>query len=384
MSNFLNAKDQKPEISVILPCRNEEEGIGICIESIEQVFEENVINGEIIVSDSSTDNSVGIAGKYNVKIVKHDKEGYGIAYLEGLKAAEGNHIFMADADGTYDFRQIPEFLKYLNQGFDFVIGNRFKGEIETGAMPWLHRHVGNPILSFLFRVFFKSKLRDIHCGMRAITKKGLDRLNLRTTGMEFASEMVTKAIKRKLKTKELPINYYVRRGESKLRSFADGWRHLRFMLLYSPLYLFLFPGIMLFILGQVSMAWLYWGDPTLFGIRFYYHPMFLSSVFMMLGYQMIFFSLFAKTYAITHLGEESPKFQLLFKYLTIEKASVAGVLLALTGLSIYVNIFVAWVQSDFSALQKVKTSIVALTLIALGAQTVFSSFMLSILGIREK
>lgn len=237
---------------------------------------------------------------------------------------------------------------------------------------------------FFVQSFFQSNLRDIHCGMRATTKNGLDRLNLKTTGMEFASEMVTKAIKRKLKTKELPIDYYVRRGESKLRSFADGWRHLRYMLLYSPLFLFLFPGAMLFILGLVSMAWLYWGDPTLFGIRFYYHPMFLSSVLVMLGYQMIFFSLFAKTYAITHLGEESPKFQLLFKYLTIEKASIAGGFLALTGIAIYVIIFIAWVQSDFSALQKVKTSIVALTLIALGAQTVFSSFMLSMLGIKEK
>jgi len=154
MTIHLDAKDQKPEISVILPCRNEEEALGFCIESIEQVFKEHVIDGEIVVSDSSTDSSVDIAKKYNVKIVKHDREGYGVAYLEGFKAADGNHIFMADADGTYNFKQIPEFLKYLNQGFDFVIGNRFKGKIEKGAMPWLHRHVGNPLLSFLFRIFF--------------------------------------------------------------------------------------------------------------------------------------------------------------------------------------------------------------------------------------
>jgi len=220
--------------------------------------------------------------------------------------------------------------------------------------------------------------------MRATTKNALDSLNLKTTGMEFASEMVIKTIKRDLKAKEIPTDYYVRRGESKLRSFADGWRHLRFMLLYSPLFLFLFPGVMLFILGLVSMAWLYLGNPKIFGLTFYYHPMFLSSVIMMLGYQMIFFSLFAKTYAITHLGEESPKFQLLFKYLTIEKASIAGVLVALSGIAIYGVILAVWIQSDFGAMQKVKTSIVALTLIALGAQTVFSSFMLSILGIREK
>ncbi|MFQ5646726.1 MAG: glycosyltransferase family 2 protein [bacterium] len=371
-----------PEISVILPCRNEEEALGGCISAIKDVLKKHRITGEIIVSDSSTDRSPDIARELGVILVKHDREGYGIAYLEAFKAATGRYVFCADPDGTYDFREIPDFINCLREGYDFVIGNRFKGKIAKRAMPWSHRYIGNPLLSFILKIFFKTEISDSHCGMRALSMEALNKLKLKTSGMEFASEMVIKAIKKNLKTKELPINYYERKGKSKLRSLADGWRHLRFMLLYSPLFLFFLPGLLLFLLGSLSMLWLYFGSASILGIKLFYHPMFLSSVLVITGYQIMIFSLFAKTYAITHLDENSPAFQSVYRYITIEKAGILGMLLTLLGVTIYAAVFVKWLSSGLGALQEVKISIVALTLIAVGAQTIFSSFMLSILGIK--
>ncbi len=373
-----------PEISIVLPCRNEEDALGSCIQQIQDVFKINNIRGEIIVSDSSVDNSPQIAHRFNVTLVKHDKEGYGLAYLEGFKLSRGRYIFCADPDGSYDFVEIPRFLDCLRGGYDFIIGNRFKGRITPGAMPWLHQYIGNPLFSLLLKLFFRTKISDVHCGMRALSREVLDKLHLKTLGMEFASEMVIKAVKRKMKIKELPIHYYVRRGKSKLRSFADGWRHLRFMLLYSPLFLFFVPGVILFLLGFSSMFWLYLMSPVISGIKLSYHPMFVSAVLVIVGYQVMLFSLFAKTYAITHLGEENRFIQSLYRYVTIEKASLAGVLVVSAGVIIYITIFFKWINSGFGAMQEIKLSIAALTLIAFGIQTIFSSFMLSILGIKEK
>ena len=279
--------------------------------------------------------------------------------------------------------QNPRFLSFLEQDYDFVIGNRFKRKMEKGAMPWYHHYIGNPMLSLLLRTFFRINLGDSHCGMRAITKKALKKLNLRTTGMEFASEMVIKALKKKLKIKELPINYYKRKGPSKLKSFRDGWKHLRFMLLYSPLFLFFIPGIFLLLIGLTSMVWLYWGSPNIFGTKFQYHPMFLSVLLVIIGYQLIIFALFAKNYAVIHLGEKSSPIKLLNKYLTIEKAGTAGGIIVLLGIIIFVMIFSKWVNTGFGELQEIKKSIIALTLIIVGIQTISSSFMLSILGIKR-
>lgn len=376
--------NKNPELSIILPCRNEEKALEGCILKIREVLKQHDIEGEIIVSDSSMDRSPAIARNQGVILIKHDKEGYGIAYLEGFKAAMGKYTFCADPDGSYDFTEIPRFLDCLRSGYDIVIGNRFKGRMAHGAMPLLHRYIGNPLLSFMLRMFFRTKISDIHCGMRAIRKEVLDKLNLKTTGMEFASEMIVEVVKKGLKIKELPIDYHKRQGRSKLRSFADGWRHLRFMLLYSPLFLFFIPGLFLFLVGLSFMSWLYFNSPTLLGIKLFYHPMFLSSVLVIIGYQIIIFSLFAKTYAITHLDEESPAIQSLYGRITIEKAGMAGILITLVGAVIYTTIFSKWVNSGFGALQEVKISIIALTLIALGTQTIFSSFMLSMLGIKER
>ena len=372
------------ELSIILPCRNEEVALLSCLKQIKEVIRKNKIDAEIIVSDSSSDKSPEIARKEKVKLFKHDKEGYGNAYLEAFRYAKGKYIFMADCDGTYDFSEIPNFLSYLKKGYDFVIGDRFSGKIEKGAMPFSHRYIGNPILSGILRLFFSARVRDVHCGMRAISRKALDKLNLRTAGMEFASEMIMKAVKNKLRIKELGINYYRRKGKSKLNSFADGWRHLRFMLLYSPLFLFFIPGLVLFLIGFLSLLWFYFGNPQVLGITLYYHPMFISSLLALTGYQLIIFAFFAKTYATIHLGEESGLIVWLNRKITIEKASILGILVILLGLAIYIFILIRWINSGFGSLNEIKNSIIALTLLVLGIQTIFSSFMLSILGIKGK
>lgn len=341
----------KTEISIILPCRNEQEALPLCFEKIKKVIQENNLSAEIIVSDSSTDKSPEIARKNNAILIKHNKEGYGMAYLEAFKHAQGKYIFMADADCTYDFKEIPRFINELKKGYDFILGNRFGGIIEKGAMPPVNRYFGNPLLSGILRLFFHAKIKDSHCGMRAIAKPALDKLNLQTTGMEFASEMIVKALKNNLRIKELDINYYKRIGNSKLRPVLDAYKHMRFMLLYCPLFLFFIPGIFLFLLGIILTT----------------ANFFASSILMILGYQLVIFSAFAKIYSITHLKEKSEIFEKLFKYITIEKASAFGLLIFLLGLLFaYKNLFTA------------------LTFVVIGAQTIFSSFMFSILGIKEK
>jgi len=378
MGNNIN-----PEISVILPCRNEEKALAFCLDRIKQAIRKNNLSAEIIVSDSSSDRSPEIAKKQEAILLKHDKEGYGRAYLEAFKIAKGKYIFMADADGTYDFSEIPNFIAELKKGNDLVLGNRFGKKMEKEAMPFLHRYIGNPILSFTLRLFFKTNIRDSHCGMRAIKKESLGKLNLQTTGMEFASEMIIKALKNNLKISELPISYSPRRGESKMKSFSDGWKHLRFMLLYSPLFLFFIPGLVLFLLGGILFILLYFGAFEIFSIKLYYHPMFLAALLLITGYQLLIFSAFAKTYAITHLGEKNENLEKLFRYLTIERASITGILVFLLGIIIFLAIAISWIKSGFGDLNEMKNSILALVLIILGVQTIFSSFMLSILGIKE-
>lgn len=341
------------------------------------------MRAEIIVSDSSSDNSPNIAKKYRVRLIKHNKEGYGTAYLEGFSCAKGKYIFMADADGTYDFKEIPGFIAHLKNGYELVLGNRTGGKFLPGAMPWHHQYLGNPILSYFLRLFFRVSIHDPQTGMRAIKRESLDKLNLRAGGMEFASEMLVKSFKNNLKIKEIPIHYYPRIGESKLKSFRDGWRHLRFMLLYSPFYLFFLPGLILFFLGFTSMILFYFTDPEIFGIVLYFHPMFLSSLLLIVGYQAMIFALFARIYAVNHLGEKSPSITKFFRFLTLERAGLGGGVLVLAGLIIFVSIFVNWIKSGFVSLEETPNFILSLTLLVLGGQTIFSAFMMSILGIKK-
>ena len=380
----MNDNTKKPEISILLPCLNEEDSIGLCLNNITDVISKNSLSAEVIVIDNgSTDSSHKIAESKDVRVVNEAEPGYGAAYLKGFQESRGKYIFLADPDGSYDFNEIPRFMAQLKAGYDLVIGNRFSGNIEPGAMPLLRRYFGNPILSGVLRLFFRTKISDSQCGMRALSKKILRVLNLRATGMEFASEMVIKALKNRVSIKELPINYYKRYGKSKLKSFADGWRHLRFMLLYCPLFLFFIPGLILFMFGIVSLILLYFDLVNIFGIKFQYHPMFLSAIFVIIGYQLIIFALFAKTYSITHLGD-APIFESLYKFVTIEKASIIGIILGIFGMVIYIKIFLSWIINGFGELNEIRNAIFAMTITALGMQTIFSSFMLSILGIKEK
>lgn len=372
------------KVSIILPCRNEEESIGQVISQIKKVVRENNIDAQIIVSDSSSDSSFEIAKSLGVDIVKHDKEGYGTAYLEGFKAAKGDYIFIADADSTYDFNEIPRFLKYLEEGYDFVIGNRFGGKMEKGAMPFLHRYVGNPVLSGLFRIFFNSNIKDVHCGMRALSRKAWISLDLQSTGMEFASEMILKAVKRNFKIKQLPINYHARKGSSKLKTFNDGWRHLRFMLLYSPFFLFFVPGFLFALIGFIFLISFYFFNFHINNITFYVYPMFIFSLFTIFGYQLMFFSLFSKIYSIVHLQEKDRKFEKFFRYFNLEKGILFGALLILFGILFFGFVLFKWISTGFGELNEIKNSVLALTFFVLGIQTVFFSFMLSILGIGTK
>jgi len=385
------SNSNNPELSIILPCRNEQEALPHVLNQIKRTIQDNKINAEIIISDSSSDNSIKIIKQFaqnnphqlKIKVIKHNKVGYGNAYLEAFPHVKAPYLFIADCDGTYNFEEIPNFLNALKQNYDFVIGNRFAYKLEKNTMPLSHKYIGNPILSGLLRLFYGTSVKDSHCGMRAIKKQALEKLNLKTTGMEFASEMVIKALKNNLKIKQLPIHYHKRIGKSKLNTMTDGWRHLRFMLLYSPLFLFFIPGFALFLMGITTLFWFYFSNPTFFGITFYTHPMFISALLTIIGYQLIIFSVFAKTYAITHLNEKSP-LENIYKHLTIEKASTLGLILSLTGLMIFILILYKWINSGLGDLNQIKNAVLGLTLLTIGIQTIFSSFMLSILGIKER
>ncbi|MFA6422664.1 MAG: glycosyltransferase family 2 protein [Candidatus Buchananbacteria bacterium] len=380
----MGSEDKQIKLSIILPCRNEEESLAHCLDQIGEVLNVNNIDAEVIVSDSSSDRSPEIAKSFGVMLVKHNREGYGSAYLEGFKVAKGRYLFLADVDGTYDFNEIPIFLKKLESGYDLVIGNRFGNKIIPGSMPWANRHIGNPFLSAMMRLFFGTGISDAHCGMRAVKSQAFSLMNLQTTGMEFASEMIIKAIKRRLKITELPISYYPRKGKSKLKPIPDGWRHLRFMLLYNPNFLFFIPGIVLFLFGFVLLVLLYFSAIKIGGLQFQYHPMFIASLILIIGYQLIFFALFAKTYALTHLSEENKILNLSYRYFTLEKGIAIGFIFLFLGCVIFLAIFISWVKSNFGSLLEIKNSILALTLIIIGIQTISSAFMLSILGIKDK
>lgn len=387
MSQLYNTSSK---ISIVLPCLNEENSIDISLTSIISVIKKHKLNAEVILVDNNSSDSTAKKIKLwantfrSIFLVEEKEKGYGKALMKGIGSATGEYVYMADCDNTYDFEEIPLFIQKLNEGNDMVIGNRFSGKMKEGAMPIHKKYIGNPFLSFITRLFFGIRIHDIHCGARAFRLDAYKRLSLYTAGMEFASEMIIKAAKKNLKIAELPISYGKRIGTSKLETIGDGWRHLRFILLYSPLVTFLVPGTFLFVVGLACMGIFYAGSPRILDIQLFFHPMFLFSSMIITGYQLIFFSMFAKIYAITHLGDNDPLFDRLFKIFTIEKAGVLGTALALIGACIYAKIFLGWVNAGFGTLNEIKNSILALTFVTVGIQTFFSAFMLSTLGIKEK
>jgi len=371
------------EVSVILPCLNEEETIGICIRKATECFKKNSICGEVIVVDNgSTDSSTEKAKSEGAQLIFEKNRGYGNALRAGIESAHGKYIVIGDADDTYDFLEIGKFVDLIRKGYDLVMGSRFKGKILRGGMSWSHRYIGNPILSGMLNLFFHGRISDAHCGLRAFTKQAYQKMNLRTTGMEFASEMVIHALKKNLKIGEMPITYYPRKGESKLSSFRDAWRHIRFMLLYSPNYLFLLPASLIFLFGIILLVRLLLGPIWLFGRFWDIHVMVFSSIITILGWQVLNLGLCAKMYAY-HIGLELTGFtQKIIKMFSLEKALLLGGIISLIGFGFSFYVFIVWAKAGFGELAQVKTAIVSLTLIAMGVGTIFSSFLVSMLEIK--
>lgn len=377
--------EYKLEVSVVLPCLNEEATIGACIKNIKNVFKKENITGEIIVSDNgSTDNSIMIAKSLNARIIHQKLRGYGAACLKGIHEARGKFIVMGDSDATYNFLEIPELIRPLKNGYDFVIGTRFKGKIKKDAMPWSHRYIGNPFLSFIVNRFFKTNLSDVHSGFRAFTKKAFEKMNLKTTGMEFASEMVISAVKNRLKIYEVPISYNKRKGKSKLKSFSDGWRHLRFILMYSPTYLFLVPGLFLFLIGLAGITVLRQGPLSVSGFNIDIHFMLLGSLLTLLGYHIVSIGLYARTYVITIGFEKHDKLiDFIAKYISLERGMVIGLAVFLIGFFISLKILINWIHGNFSSMNEIRNIIFSMTILIVGVQTIFSSFFLSMLLIEK-
>jgi len=371
-------KRHKIDISVILPALNEEHTIGECITKIQKVFHDNAISGEIIVADSSNDQTPKIAESLGAKVFRAEKSGYGNAYLTGFKYAQGRIIILGDADNTYDFYEIPRLLEPFKQGADFVIGSRFKGTIHPGSMAALHRYIGNPVLTWMINVIFQTNYTDTHSGFRAITREGLNRLNLKTGGMEFASEMLVMASKEQLKIVEVPIDYYPRETPSKLHSFADGWRHIRFVLLMKPLPFIAVPGFLLSVLG-ISLMVLFSlnGDIEISHL----HSFILGAILVIGGIQVILSGFLMKTYSVIHGYENKVGIiEILMKYHNLEIFLVLGFLLAAAGVLLGLNIFLRWVSANFGFLSEISTAIISLVLIVTGIQiflfAVFQSMML--------
>jgi glycosyltransferase involved in cell wall biosynthesis len=370
-------------VSVVIPCLNEEANIERCVRIAREVLEEHDIPGEVVVADNaSEDRSAEIAAAAGARVVSEPRRGYGSAYLAGFAAARGRYIVMADADLTYDFSEIPRFVEHLDAGAEMVMGDRMDN-IHPGAMPWLHRYVGNPVLTGILNLFFRTGVSDAHCGMRALRRDILPRLDLRTTGMEFASEMVIRASKEKLDIREFPIEYHPRGGESKLSSFRDGWRHLRFLLVHSPTHLFLVPGGVLFLLGAlVSLTVL--GEIDVLGRQWNLHAMVAGSLLLIVGTQVISLGLCAHAYGTYFMRERDPWFDRMRARFRLEHGLMIGGAVVLAGVAIAAVIVVQWVDRGFGALSEERLAILAAALIIIGLQVFFSSFLLSILGLRRR
>lgn len=368
-----------PEVSVVMPCLNEEATVGACVRLALDAMARAGIDGEVIVADNgSTDASAEIAAAAGARVVAVPVRGYGAAYVAGLAEARGSYLVLGDADGTYDFARVPDFVLKLREGNDLVLGSRFAGQILPGAMPWLHRYVGNPVLTGILGIFFGRQVSDAHCGMRALTREACDRMRLRTTGMEFASEMVAMALRQQLRVAEIPIVYRPRAGESKLRSFRDGWRHLRFMLLLSPTPLFLLPGFAAILVGATALFALLPGPLRLGGWTFDFHFMFVASALAILGTQLVVLGLAAKTHARAELRVDDRWLAFLDRWFTLERGLLVGLALLAAGLGINVMILVDWLRAGRTALFAVRPALLGLTLLVVGAQLAFGSFFISV------
>lgn len=385
-SSTATAQRTGPEIlvSAVMPCLNEEKTLGLCIEKIQCAFDELGVAGEVVVADNgSTDRSVEIAESLGARVVHERRKGYGAALLAGISAARGRIVIMADADDSYDWAALGDFVRKIEEGYDLVMGNRFKGGIEPGAMPPLHRYLGNPVLSTLARVMYRIPISDFHCGMRAFTRDAFERMNVRTAGMEFATEMVVSAAHAGLRITEIPTKLYPdKRGRPPhLRSFRDGWRHLRFILTYAPDWLYLIPGGLMFLVGMVGMGMLASGPTHIGGFSFGIHFLALSCLFTLLGANIVGFGLLAR---LINAGRKpirkASAFGRLLDWFTLERGLIVGVLLAAAGLTADIWLVAEWLASGFGDMAgTVHVAFVATTVMLLGVNALFASFLFNML-----
>jgi glycosyltransferase involved in cell wall biosynthesis len=383
--------DESCELSIVMPCLNEAETLAACIGKAQRFLKTYNINGEIVVADNgSTDGSLEMAESYQARVVRVREPGYGSALIGGIEAAHGTYVVMGDADASYDFFNLMPFLEKMRAGYDLVMGNRFQGGIKPGAMPFLHRYLGNPVLSVIGRLFFSSPVGDFHCGLRAFRKEAIQRLNLQTTGMEFASEMVVKATLNKLRICEVPTTLSPdgRSRKPHLRTWRDGWRHLRFLLLYSPRWLFLYPGTSLMLLGLIMMLLLLPGTLTLGGIGFDINTMMYAAAAVIVGFQMISLAVFAKVFAINaKLLPEDTRLDFLAKKGALEVGIASGTLLCVLGLTGSIIAVVTWESTSFGPLAPtsvMRTVIPSVTAVILGIQLIISSFFIALLSIKRR
>lgn len=374
-----------------MPCLNEAETLATCIGKAQNFLSENHITGEVIVADNgSTDGSQAIAQELGAQVVHVKEKGYGNALQGGFEAAQSPYIIMGDADDSYDFSDLMKFINALDEGYEMVLGNRFKGGIMPDAMPFLHRYLGNPILSWIARLFFKSNIGDFHCGIRGFRKDALEMLNLHTTGMEFASEMIVKATMKNLKIKEVPVILYPdgRTRPPHLRTWSDGWRHLRFLLLYSPRWLFFYPGIFLVVTGILISALLIGGPLRLFGIVLDINTLMYAAFLTIMGVQSILFSLFTYLFGVNaDFLPRDESTEKILRYMELEKGIIFSISMILLGIVSSVGALVYWSQNFFGEIDprfSMRLVIPGAVLFTLGFQMLFASFFLSILNTKRK
>jgi glycosyltransferase involved in cell wall biosynthesis len=379
------------ELSIVMPCLNEAETLETCIRNAQLALEEAKIKGEIIVADNgSTDGSIEIAVRLGAEVVHVTTKGYGNALMGGIAVASGRYVVMGDADDSYDFRHICRFVEQLRAGADLVMGNRFRGGIQKNAMPALHKYLGNPMLTWIGRLFFHSPVGDFYCGLRGFRKDAYERMGLRATGMEFATEMVVKATLLGLRIAEVPTTLAPdgRTRPPHLRTWRDGWRTLRFFLLYSPRWLFFYPGIGLMLFGTMVGLWLLPAPRLVGNVTFDVHTMLYAAAFVLLGFQAIAFAVFTKLFAISEgLLPPDPTLDRLFRYITLEVGLCFGAALIVSGLATSVYAVVTWGSKHFGPLNyslTMRMVIPSALFLILGAQTIFSSFFLSVLGMRRR
>lgn len=379
------------ELSIVMPCLNEAETLAICITKANTWLKNNNVKGEVVIGDNgSTDGSQEIAKNLGARVIDIPRKGYGSALMGAIEASYGKYVIMGDSDDSYDFGNLTLFVQELRNGYDLVMGNRFKGGVAKGAMPFLHRYLGNPVLSFIGRLFFGSKAGDFHCGLRGFRQDIVSVLNLQTTGMEFASEMVVKATIFDLKIAEVPTTLSPdgRSRPPHLRTWRDGWRHLRFLLLYSPKWLFLIPGIFLMLLGFIMGVFIIQGPVHLFNMYLDTNTLLYAAAFVITGFQAINFAIFTRTYAI-QVGflPQNQTLNKMYKYVNLESSLIVGLLVTALGIGGSVYSLMIWNKANFGYLDYssiLRLVIPSVVCIIIGLQIVLSSFFLSVLGVNKK